>query len=130
MLVCVARGTGKDSPKTPGGGSGTPKSGTLMKVEERERGKVDNQVYLYYAAQCGKGLVLLVLVFFIVGQVCSVLNTYLMARWSIGDTSIIIGCVVVVFSKSLAEQNLFACETSESTTLCSKRITQQTLEHY
>lgn len=83
-----------DSPKTPGGKdakAATPKSGTLMKVEERERGKVDTEVYYYYAAQCGKKLVLLVLVCFVIGQILTVFNTFLMARWSTADTDIILG---------------------------------------
>jgi hypothetical protein len=62
-----------------------------MKVEERVRGRVDSDVYLYYATQCGKKLVLLVIVLFMCGQLMSVFNTLMMARWSISDTSIIIG---------------------------------------
>ena len=81
----------KTAPATSTEATGTPKSGTLMKVEERERGKVDNAVYLYYAAQCGKTLVLVVLCLFFLGQLLAVLNTYIMACWSTGDTSIIIG---------------------------------------
>jgi hypothetical protein len=81
----------KAAPDTPVKAPTTPKSGALMKVEERERGKVDSAVYLYYAAQCGKTLVLVVLCLFFLGQLLAVLNTYVMACWSTGDTSIIIG---------------------------------------
>ena len=78
-----------DSPKTPA--SSKAKSGVLMKVEERERGKVNSDVYLYYAAQCGKSLVLVVLVCFVIAQSLQVLNTYVMSRWAMADTSILPG---------------------------------------
>ena len=85
--------TKPDSPKSASGTpkSGKGKSGVLMKVEERERGKVNTDVYMYYAAQCGKSLVLLVLGCFVVGQILQVLNTYIMSRWAMADTSIVLG---------------------------------------
>lgn len=85
----TAPGSHKSGPGTPKSGKG--KSGVLMKVEERERGKVDTDVYMYYAAQCGKSLVLLVLACFVVGQLLQVLNTYIMSRWAMADTSIVLG---------------------------------------
>ena len=81
----------EEKPETPKSAGKSKSSGQLMKVEERVRGTVSGDVYWYYASQCGKGLVLFVLMCFIVGQVLEVFNTFLMAKWATGDTDIIIG---------------------------------------
>jgi ABC-type Mn2+/Zn2+ transport system ATPase subunit len=67
------------------------KKGTIIKDEERAKGTVDRGVYLYYASQCGKGLVVVVIICFAVGQSFQVFNTYIMSRWASADTSMIIG---------------------------------------
>ena len=62
--------------KSGGGGGGGGKNGKLMQVEERAKGTVNRSVYVYYAAQCGKLLCLMVLGCYISAQLIGIFKDW------------------------------------------------------
>jgi ABC-type proline/glycine betaine transport system ATPase subunit len=69
----------------------TEKQGKLMTVEERAVGGVDRGVWLYYATTCGLTLSWIVFFCYIGGMGAKVLTDWWMSRWSVDDTSVLIG---------------------------------------
>jgi ABC-type multidrug transport system fused ATPase/permease subunit len=67
------------------------KDGKLMTIEERAVGSVDRGVWLYYATACGLALSWIVFFCYIGGMGAKVLTDWWMSRWSVADTSVLIG---------------------------------------
>ena len=70
---------------------GGDKGGKLMTIEERAVGSVDKGVWMYYATACGLALSWIVLFCYIGGMGAKVLTDWWMSRWSVADTSVLIG---------------------------------------
>ena len=90
-------GTGKkreggdgEEPTTPGG-SKVQKDGTMMEVEERERGGVAGDVYIYYLKQAHWCSAIIILSSFVVSQSTGVGQNYWMTRWAVSDKDFVIG---------------------------------------
>eukprot|EP01052_Picozoa_sp_SAG31_P020350 SAG31_NODE_1525_length_8006_cov_5.106614_5_plen_494_part_00 len=88
-----------DSPKkkkmSPGKSPGSPDSpiageGQLMENEERNRGGVKSDVYFYYLRQAGC-LCQLIVFAYVLQRLASVLNQWIMSRWTVFDTVIVLG---------------------------------------
>ena len=79
--------TEKNQKKKDGGDKG----GKLMTVEERAVGSVDKGVWKYYATACGLALSWVVFFCYIGGMGAKVLTDWWMSRWSVADTSVLIG---------------------------------------
>lgn len=69
----------------------TERQGKLMTVEERAVGGVDRSVWVYYATTCGLALSWIVFACYIGGMGAKVLTDWWMSRWSVDDTSVLVG---------------------------------------
>ena len=91
-----AAGDSPEKKDTPGKNSpGSPDSpiagdGKLMENEERKRGGVEADVYIYYLRQAGC-LCILIVMAYILQQLAGVLNQVVMSRWTVFDTVIVVG---------------------------------------
>lgn len=60
----------------------------MMEKEERNRGGVKADVYMYYLRQGGPLCVLIVMAY-ILQRLASVMNQWIMSRWTVFDTVIV-----------------------------------------
>ena len=81
------KGEGKKDEEIGGQG----KSGKLMDVEERAKGTVEKGVFMYYIAQIGKMLVMVVIALYILGAFVRVFRDWWMSRWAVRDLGLVIG---------------------------------------
>ena len=81
---------GGETPTTPGGGK-TKKDGKMMQVEERERGSVAGDVYLYYLKQAHFCAIVYIMLSFVLSQSTGVGQNYWMTRWAVSDKDFVIG---------------------------------------
>jgi ABC-type multidrug transport system fused ATPase/permease subunit len=92
-------GDGAESVKKTKGGadeeaSDTPRvkgDGKMMETEERERGGVSGDVYVYYLKQAHWCAALLIIFSFIVSQSTGVGQNFWMTRWAVQDPEFIVG---------------------------------------
>ena len=89
---------GKNSPGSPD--SPIAGDGQLMENEERKRGGVEADVYIYYLRQAGC-LCILIVMAYILQQLAGVLNQVVMSRWTVFDTVIVVG-----YDDSWTQENL------------------------